>query len=195
MPVAPHPHFDRFLRIAKAKLKEAEGWAGMAFRSSSPAYATRADLLTGAGSKLFGGRWNAPGSFAAVYLSLSWDAATAEAVAHQRHFGIPEHAALPRVFVAVRLDLVRVLDFREGRLRQRLRVSRKRMLGGDWRKSNDLGEEAVTQALGRAAVEAGFEAILVDSAAARAGANIVVFPESLSAESTLEAVDLGDAST
>jgi len=73
-----------------------------------------------------------------VYLSLSWEVAAAEAVAHQRYFGIPEHAALPRTFVGVRLGLARVLDLSNGRLRQRL--------GFSVRKIADLEKGVATKA-------------------------------------------------
>lgn len=192
MLVTPHPDYDRFRRIASDRLSTCGGWTGIAYRSARPRYARRTDLLTGAGSRKYGGRWNLPGSFAAVYVSLSWEVASAEAVAHQRHFGVPEHAALPRTFVGVRLDLARVLDLRDGRLRQRLGVSLKRMLAEDWRLVNDGGQEPVTQALGRAAYEVGFQGILVPSAAERSGANIVVFPDRLGSDGTIEPVDLED---
>ncbi len=190
--VTPHANYDRFRRIASKELSTCGGWSGIAYRSARPRYAKRKDLLTGAGSKRYGGRWNPPVSFAAVYVSLSWGVASAEAVAHQRHFGVPEHAALPRTFVGVDLDLARVLDLCDGRLRQRLGVSRKRMLAEDWRSVNDGGEEAVTQALGRAAYEVGFQGILAPSAAERTGTNIVVFPDRLGSDGTIKPVDRED---
>jgi hypothetical protein len=39
------------------------------YRSSSPPYANRQDLLTGVGSRIAGARWNPPGSFPTVYTS------------------------------------------------------------------------------------------------------------------------------
>ena len=188
--VTPHASNNRFLRVASDGLVTFGGRTGIAYRSARPCYAKRGHLLTGAGSKKYGGRWNPPGSFAAVYLSLTLEVAVAEAVAHQRYFGIPEHAALPRTFVGVRLGLARVLDLRNGRLRQRLGVSLNRMRTEDWRWVNDGGQEAVTQALGRAACEVGFQGILVPSAAELSGSNIVAFPGRLGSTGTIELVEL-----
>jgi len=105
---------------------------------------------------------------------------------------LPEHAALPRTFLGVRLELTKVVDLNEGRLRQRLGVSLGRLLNEDWRRINDAGTEAATQAIGRAAYEAGFQGIVVPSAAKRSGANIVVFPDRLGVEGLLELVKVDE---
>jgi len=55
--------------------------------------------------------------------------------------------------------------------------------GTDWRRDNQNGNEAVTQAWGAAFVAAGFEAAIVSSAAAPDGTNLVIFPENLRASS------------
>jgi len=43
---------------------------GVVYRWSEPTYATKEDLLTGEGSRRFGGRWN-PRSFATVYAAFT----------------------------------------------------------------------------------------------------------------------------
>jgi len=49
----------------------------------------------------------------------------------------------------------------------------------DWRRENRRRREALTQSWGWAFQNAGFEAILVPSAANSKGVNLVVFPENL----------------
>ena len=172
-----HPDFPRFARaIARIPPRT---WEGVAFRSVSPAYAGARDLLSGEGVRRHGGRWNAAGSFAAVYASLSPETAVAEALAHARHYGIPDAEALPRVLVALDASVAALVDLTEARARRILRVSRRRLRGEPWRRAADAGREALTQAIGRAAFEGGLEGLLVPSAASRTGVNIVVFPERL----------------
>ena len=64
-----HPDFPRIAR-ALARVP-ARAWSGLAYRSVSPAYAGARDVLSGEGVRRYGGRWNAAGSFAAVYASLT----------------------------------------------------------------------------------------------------------------------------
>lgn len=70
---------------------------GIVFRSVTPKYARSADLLSGAGSRRVGGRWNPPGHMNAVYASLDAESAMREVLSHYRDHGIPEHEAMPRV--------------------------------------------------------------------------------------------------
>ena len=98
--------------------------------------------------------------------------------------------ALPRVLVALEVRLVETGDLTSGTARKRLRVSRRRMRAEPWRRSQEGGREALTQAIGRAAFEAGFEALIVPSAADPAGANLVVFPGRLSPGSRLTVREL-----
>lgn len=51
---------------------------GTLYRVSDPTYANTRDLLTGEGSRKYGGRWNKPGSLAVVYLAQSIEGAIAE---------------------------------------------------------------------------------------------------------------------
>jgi hypothetical protein len=53
------------------------------------------------------------------------------------------------------------------------------MTGEDWRRMNASGKEALTQAIGRAAFEAGFEGFIVPSAQDKRGQNLAVFQEKL----------------
>lgn len=156
-------------------------WQGTAYRHCSVQYATNKDLLTGSGSSLYGGRWN-PKGVRTVYASLSPETAMAEALSNFRYYGIDIARAMPRVFVAIECRFERVLDLTAGRIRQRLRVSRERMLD-DWRKLTASGKPVITQWIGQAVSLAGFEAMLVKSGAAPDGRNIIWFPGNLGARS------------
>ncbi len=158
------------------------------YRSSSPKYATETDLITGEGSRLFGGRWN-PKGIAVVYASLNPETAMAETLAHHRYYNLPIENAMPRTFVALQVQLQCVLDLSDGSIRQRLRVSEKDMLTVDWRQEMHANQEPITQRLGRAAHSTGFEGLLVPSAAEKNGRNLLVFPANLQSDSFLEVIN------
>ncbi len=168
--------FASLLRKLQRLSSRAFGFNRDVFRSTTPRYATETDLLTGEGSRKFGGRWN-PCGLAAIYASLTPEAAMAETLAHQRYYGLPEHAAMPRTFVAISFNLKRVLDLTDGDIRRRLAVSRKRMLQTNWRAEMNAGNVPLTQLLGQAASESGLDGLLVPSNAEPTGRNIVAFPK------------------
>ena len=174
-----HPESERLERALARCVGFAVEWSGFIFRSASPEYAGRDDLITGAGAKSTGGRWNPRGGFRTVYASLDFDTAAAEALAHHRRYGIPEHKAMPRLFAALEVRLSRVLDLRQGPVRSTLRVSANRLTAEEWWKSQKRGEEALTQAIGRLAWHAGWQALLVSAAARPGGSNLIVFPANL----------------
>ncbi len=155
-----------------------------AYRLVSPEYAKEKDLLTGKGSGLHGSRWNPPG-IATVYASFTPATATEESLAHFRYYSIPIHAAMPRMFVAIHAQLIKVLDLTEGANRKRLQIAESRLLKCDWRKEMASGQDALSQLVGRAAKEAGFEALVVRSAEDPEGVNLVIFPDNLQKSSQL----------
>src|ERR1700722_660372 len=108
--MSPHPESDRLARALARCDHFSAKWAGFVYRSSSPEYPSRDDLITGAGAKKTGGRWNSKGSFHTVYASLDFKTAAAEAIAQNRRFRIPEHMAMPRLFVAFRPPRSRCLS-------------------------------------------------------------------------------------
>lgn len=176
--------FEQIL-VRVARLESASAvFSGVAYRSSTPRYATQPDLLTAEGSRRHGGRWN-PIGIAAVYASLAPETAMAETLAHHRYYEIPIEDAMPRTFVAIQFNLHFVLDLRNGRVRQRLQLSESLLLTLDWRKEVKAGREPVTQLLGRAVFTSRLEGAIVPSAADPAGANLVIFPENLDPTSTI----------
>lgn len=151
-------------------------------------FATEQELLSGVGSQTHGGRWSPPG-FRAVYGCLDAETSFSESLAHSRYFGIPVEESLPVATAAVRVSLQQVVNLREAKIRRELGVSLKRMLDEDWRKEQEQGREALTQAIGRAAYEARLEAILVPSSARKTASNIVVFPQNLDQSSILQPIN------
>jgi RES domain-containing protein len=188
----PHPESDRLRHALERSASRDVRGSGVVYRSTSPRYANKGDLLTGVGSKTAGARWNPPESFPTVYSSLDPHTALDEVLAHFRYYGFPIESAMPRVTVSVRARLVRVLDFTDGKTRSALRVSERRMLDEPWREVQKAGREALTQALGRIGHELGWEAFLVRSAARRGGANLIIFPANLSQRSSLEIINVED---
>jgi RES domain-containing protein len=160
---------------------------GTVYRSAAPRYANSSDLLSGEGSRKNGARWN-PVGLAAVYGSFTPQAALEESLAHANYYSLPVHASMPRTFVAIEFTLELVLDLTEGRNRQAIAIAEKRLLECDWRAEMRAGEVPITQQVGQAASSAGFEAILVSSAAHPAGQNLVVFVDNLQPGSELAMV-------
>ena len=113
----------------------------------------------------------------------------AESLAQNRYYGIPLEDAMPRTFVAITVNLQFILDLRDGAVRQRLQVSRDRILTVDWRKEVRFGQEPITQAIGRAAIAVGLEGLIVPSAADFDGNNLLVFPSNLRPGSELKVLN------
>lgn len=176
-PMDQHANYDR-LRDAIREL-DAASFRGTLYRVSDPTYANTRDLLTGEGSRKFGGRWNALGSFPVVYLAQSIEGAIAETLGMAGHYGFNPAARLPLTLVAVEVILSAVLDLTDAQVRKRLGVTLSAMGQCDWRGENTAGREAITQALGRAAFANGLHGIMVPSATKRTFINVNVFPSSL----------------
>ena len=179
--VGIHPHQD-FEQIAAELQSLTDGvtdWSGEVYRSAAPRYCRSSDLVSGLGSAQWGGRWNPPESFRAVYASLDPETAMAESLATFRYYGWALYEAMPRVFRALEVRLSAVLELQSppGRLEA--------ALAEDWRVLQASGQESTSQAIGRAAFEAGLEALRVPSHARPGRFNLVVFPENLQPGSLL----------
>jgi RES domain-containing protein len=173
----------RFARL----LRRAVALGGTVYRSTAPKYANSSDLLSGEGSRRNGARWN-PIAVAAVYGSFTPQTALEESLAHANYYRLPVHSSMPRTFVAIDFNLKAVVDLTDGRNRQVLAISERRLLTCDWRAELKLGKAPITQEVGRVASRAGVEAILVRSAADRTGQNLVVFVDNLRPGSSLAVI-------
>src|SRR5260370_3997884 len=159
-----HPDTNR-LALAFAKCRAySTSWSGELYRTSSLRYANKDDLLSGAGSKSAGARWNAPNRFRAVYTSLDPHTAIDEALAHFLYYGFPIAQTMPRVIVSLQAHLRHVLDMTDRHVRRLLGVSEGRLLHEPWREKQKKGREAMTQATGRLTFPADWEGIRVPSA-------------------------------
>lgn len=166
----------------------AASFEGVVYRSSTPQYATETDLLTGEGSRRFGGRWN-PVGIAMVYASFTPETAMAETLAHNRYYSNPDGDTMPRTFVAIEAKVQTLLDLRSGHIRRRLQVSEEQILTVDWRAEVHAGREPITQRLGRAAYAGPWEGLIVPSAAKPKGHNLLLFPDKLGPDCVLKVVN------
>ncbi len=187
MKIAPHPAQHTLMaKLASVGVGLDAAFSGPLFRFINPTYSKRAHIVDGVGALHAAGRWHPLGAMRLSYSATSPLTALAEALAQANYYNLPPARALPRVIVALQLDARRVLDLRLGEVRRTLRLSAATMQKTDWRAENQQGREAITQAWGRAFAAAGFEAVIVPSAADAAGANVLVFPDNLRAGSRFE---------
>lgn len=145
----------------------------------------RDGLLSTQGSLKYGGRYNPPGAFGALYLADSEALAQTEVL---RAVGDP--SALAAVFVCgeIRVRLQRVLDLTDPQVLKALGIERTMLLADTDDRQRD---HAFTRQLGQLARAAGFEALKVPSVTSQ-GANLVVFPENLSAPDQLDLRQIRD---
>lgn len=189
----PHPRFDALLEAARrCRSARAERWEGAIFRACDVEWAGRADLLTGLGSYRHGARWNPPGVHG-VYGSQDPHTALAELGTTGQRYGIPAEQSMlefmPLVLAGVSARLEVVLDFRKPAVVRAFGSGTIHdLLAVPWRDEMDAGREPLTQALGRALFEAGFQGLLVPSRVppppggrGAPGLNVVVFRRNVAA--------------
>lgn len=153
-------------------------WRGIAFRATPLEFARIAKLLDGKGSLKFGGRWSAAGTFPAVNLSLTQEAALMESGANFTYYNFAPADVRPKVLVGVKLRLEKVIDLTNPQgLENGLQPALDQLLAEDWRAANDAGRESQSQALGRATHDLGAEALLAPSARVPGATNLVYFPD------------------
>jgi RES domain-containing protein len=187
MRIIPNPRQEAFFAQLKASKRPLCGWEGIAFRATPLPHANAVKLLDGKGSLKSGGRWSAAGTFPAVNLSTSQETAVKESSASFTYYNFAPSDVRPKVLVGVRLRLSKVLDLVDPRgLRMLPWLVLEELLAEDWRKVNDAGHEAQSQALGRAAHDLGAEGVLAPSARVPGGINIVCFPDSLVSQSQMK---------
>lgn len=180
MPLAEHPNYPQILARLQRWLPHAVPFQGHLFRMINPQFSSNADILSGVGGLRADGRWNCKGRFRCSYTSRAVETAMKEVLAATRRKGLPDERALPRTLIGLDLSAQRALDLTDGDTRLRCQTGRDRILNDAWWIENQKGRESFTQAVGRAAMAAGFEALIAPAAAdAPHGVNLVVFPENL----------------
>lgn len=186
-----HPEYERIAAAAVRLFERRLGTHVRAtvFRAAHPEYSELPNLISGVGSKVKGSRWNPPRAMRVLHTSDSPENAISEALATYRHFGLSLPRNLHIVVRAIRCEVHRVLDLREGHVRRTLRVSEERMLGARGESENHAGAEAVSQAVGRALAAAGFRGLLARSTAAPGATNTVVFVDGLGARDRITLED------
>lgn len=189
--IVQHEEYSR-IAAAAARLFQ-DGFAVRArttvYRAARPEYSNLPELISGIGSKLDGSRWNPPGALRVLHASDAPEHAISEMLANYRRFSLPLPSGLHIVVRAIHCEISAMLDLRDGAVRHALRVSEDRMLGADWLRENRDGREAVSQAVGRAAADAGFAGVLAHSAAVTSATNTVVFVERLARGDRIAAGD------
>lgn len=177
MKLKPHPRYAEFEAWFAARLIDTQATKADFFRVAGPKHTTAKEIVSGIGAWIAGGRWNAPESMKVVYLSTEPETAVAVANEHYRYHRLPVSAGMPKVLVAVRVECTRVLNLRDARLVADFPESIATLLAEDWRAVMSRGDEATTQAIGRAAFAAGIKGFLVPSKPVPAGVNLCVFPD------------------
>lgn len=85
---------------------------------------------------------------------------------------------MPLVFKAIAVDVSRTLDLTDIDLLHEIGIGQAELRENAWWQSRWRGEEAITQAIGRAAHATGVQALIVASAQTlEHGKNLVVFPD------------------
>ena len=174
MKITANRAYPKFRQSLETQTQLFQPWQGTAYRVTTLDYPRT--ILSGQGSFLFGGRWNAPNSFRAVYGSTIDTVAVAESRANAEYAGISYPFRTPRLLVAVEFNLEKVIDLTAAQNCRALRISLDEFGREDWRKMQEEGSESLTQAFGRAAFDGGVGAILAPSARVVGGINIVYFP-------------------
>ncbi len=161
------------------------------YRVVHPKWSGEGDRLSGLGAKQYGGRWN-PAGLGAVYGSLTPIGASKESFSQAMRYGFRAEQMTPRIIFAFRVTLSATLNLTDGAIRQRLRVSEKSLLECDWKQSRcQPHREHLPQAVGRAAVAAGLEGLLIPSAESDE-INAVIFPDFLKKTSQLITLNADD---
>jgi RES domain-containing protein len=170
----PNHAFEQFRRRIQASLFQP--WKGTIYRVTTLKYAGARTTLQGEGSYRNGGRWNAIGSFRAVYGSTEDVVALAESKANAEYVNLPYPFREPRLIVAVEVELARVIDLTADKTLEILGVSEKELRDEDWRKIQEQGFESISRALGRAIFATQGEGLLARSIRAKGGVNVAYFP-------------------
>ena len=128
-------------------------WSGTTYRYTTP----KRDPLSGTGARLFGGRWNPRGAFAAIYLARSVAACLAELERSAELTSIPVSDALRagRTLHTLQVRDVAVLDLTSEDNQSAIGLGVDDIADDDW---------TACQAVGQAADFLGYQGVLAPSA-------------------------------
>jgi len=175
--VRPHSRYAEFAyRLGRSSAKRTP-WKGISFRSVTLDFAKPEQIVSGEGSREYGGRWNAPGLFPVVYSSTRPGTAIDEAFHLAADFQLSTNDIKPRVTCGIEWQLSSTIDLTVTDVPSWIEIEA--WLKEDFGKINDGGAETLCQAFGRAARSAGVVAMLCPSARVRNGVNLVVFRDRL----------------
>ena len=177
MKVRANRAFGSFRRRIAEHAELMRPWQGAVYRVTTLDYPSPKSILLGQGSFLYGGRWNAAGSFRAVYGSTTDVVAVAESRANAEYAGMPFPFRTPRLLVTLELNLEKVIDLTQPGTLRSLGLVVDDFRREDWRKVQAQGGESLSQCFGRAVFESGANALLAPSARVPGGVNIVYLPE------------------
>lgn len=186
MSVKPHPDYPAILAVLESLLSHAKHLDAIWYRCVETSFASQ--IVAGEGARQHGGRWNAIASFPTVYLSDSPETALQEYLARARRMKWPDHRSLPMVMAAIEVKAGKVLDLAIPSVATALDTfleSEK----AHWR-SIQARREAVSQAIGRAAREAGFLGLIAPSQQVSGARNAVLFPDRFGRRDRLSAPNL-----
>jgi RES domain-containing protein len=144
------------------------------FRAARTGY----DPLSSRGARLHGGRWNRPGT-AALYTSFEPLTVRAELLRLAERQGEPEEALYPVTLAELAVD-AELVDLEPPGLLSSLGI------GEPLSALTPLG---ASRAIGKGAAALGIGALRVPSVATRA-ANVVLFPENLQTQPSIEALSI-----
>lgn len=128
-------------------------WSGTTYRHTAP----RRDPLSGSGARLFGGRWNPRGAFAAIYLAhpLAACFAELERLAELTNISVSDALASGRTLHTVEAREVKVLDLTSESSRSTIGLELSDITDDD---------HTACQAVGQAADFLGYQGVLAPSA-------------------------------
>lgn len=154
MPRGSHPRSADFLKWFTRRRSLAQPFETELYRVAGPRHTTAEAIVSGMGAFLAGGRWNPPGEMKVVYMSREPETATKESLEHFRYHGLPISSALPKVMVAVRVKVERLLDLTDAVNSGELPISMAELVAEDWRALMSRNVEPASQTLGWAAFAA-----------------------------------------
>ena len=160
-----HANHESTKRALSSLASSSRPWSGVCYRVSSLRYAKEHDLLSGEGSFLHGGRFIAPGVSKVLHLSASPELSLSESLARRRRYGIAEWEAMPLLIRGIEVRLRNVVFLTDSSAQRVLSLTKEDLLAPGWEEANERGEEALTQTLGRAALELSLEGLWVPSVA------------------------------